>query len=83
MIFFSKRIVNNFIFYGVGLKSNDLGVNPYLSFGISGFVELVACIIAYFVINKVGRKIPYISSMLLAGVSCLSIYFIGKLIQNI
>ena len=54
--------------------SNDLGVNPYLGFGISALVELIAIIIIYFIINIYGRKLPYIICLLIAGISCIAIY---------
>lgn len=77
-VFLLSRIINNFIFYGLGLKSNDLGLNPYLTFAISAFVEIIAYIIAHAVLDIFGRKAPYVISLGLAGVSCFSIGFVCK-----
>lgn len=77
------RIINNLVFYGVGLKSNDLGVSPYLSFTISAIVELLAIAFTHAILDKLGRKLPYCGLLFLAGVSCLSIIFIGNhIIKN-
>lgn len=78
VILFLQWIINNFIFYGVGLKSNDLGVNPYLSFLISAAVEMLAYAVAHVVLDKLGRKLPYVTSLALAGVSCFSIGFVSN-----
>ncbi len=78
-----SRIVNNFIFYGVGLKSNDLGANPYMTFAISAAVELIAIVITHQILEKFGRKIPYGLSLLIAGLSCFVIVFIGKIFKTI
>jgi hypothetical protein len=70
-------MINNFVFYGVGLKSNDLGMNPYLTFAISATVELIAYIITHFIVDKLGRKYPYCFFLFAAGASCFSITFIS------
>jgi uncharacterized UBP type Zn finger protein len=66
------------MFYGLGLKSNDLGVSPYLSFTISAIVEIVAYSVVHVILDIVGRKFPYFIFLFLTGVSCLSIAVIGK-----
>jgi OCT family organic cation transporter-like MFS transporter 4/5 len=73
VILFLNWIINNFVFYGVGLKSSDLGVNPYLSFALSAGVEFVSYILTHFILDILGRKLPYVSFLLSAGVSCLLI----------
>jgi hypothetical protein len=62
----------------VGLKSVDLGVNPYVSFSISAFVELLAFSTVLFIIDRFGRKKPYFFFLAVAGVSCLSNVFTSK-----
>jgi hypothetical protein len=71
-------MINNFLFYGVGLKANDLGMNPYMTFAIAAFVELLSYMLTHFVVDKFGRKYPYLLFLLAAGVSCLSITFISS-----
>ena len=75
------RIVNNFVFYGVGLKSNDLGVSPYLSFCISASMEILSIMFSHAILDKLGRKGPYCALLFLSGVCCLSIIFIGNLLS--
>ncbi len=70
---FLNWIINNFVFYGVGLRANDLGMNPYLTFAIAALMELAAYIVTHFIVDKLGRKYPYFFFLLAAGISCLSI----------
>lgn len=69
---FFNWLVNNFVFYGVGLKSVDLGVNPYVSFSISAAVEILAFTTILLIIDRFGRKKPYFVFLMIAGVSCIS-----------
>ena len=64
--------------YGVGLKSNDLGVSPYLSFAISASVEVFAYILTQMVLDRLGRKLPYCTFLFIGGVSCFLITFTSK-----
>ena len=82
-IYLILRSITSFVFYGVGLRANDLGVNPYLSFAISAFVELFACIFTLIIIDKIGRKRAYSSFLLMAGISCLSIVLIDDIIISL
>ena len=59
-------------------QSNDLGVNPYLTFIISAAFELTAIIITHQILDRLGRKRPYGIFLFMAGVSCVSIIFIGE-----
>lgn len=77
-ILFIQWIINNFIFYGVGLKSNDLGVNPYLSFAISACVEILAYVVSHMVLDIFGRKLPYVISLASAGIFCFIIGFMSN-----
>lgn len=79
LVLYLNWIINNFVFYGVGLKANDLGVSPYLSFTIAGVVEVVALGITFLILDKTGRKSLYCGFLFLAGVSCISIIFVEKL----
>ena len=71
-------IINNFLFYGLGLESNNLGIDPYLTFAISAVMELLAYMVTHFIVDKLGRKYPYFFFLLAAGISCFSITFISK-----
>lgn len=69
---------SNLIFYGMGLKSNNLGLNPYLTFGLSAFVELLGIITAFVIIDKFGRKKLYFSFLFISGLACFTNVFISK-----
>ncbi|CAF0803311.1 unnamed protein product [Brachionus calyciflorus] len=74
-ILFLNWIINNFLFYGVGLKMSDLGVNPYFTFTIGAIVEIIAYAVTHVILDRIGRKAPYLFFLFFAGVSCLSIAF--------
>jgi hypothetical protein len=73
-------MINNLVFYGVGLKSSELGVNPYLSFSLSAFVEFMAYVLTHVILDRLGRKLPYVFFLFSAGLSCFLIGFYGKYI---
>lgn len=68
-------MINNFVFNGIGLKSSELGQNPYVPFGLSALVELLGYMMTHFIVGKLGRKKPYCISILMTGVSCVSLSF--------
>lgn len=76
-ILFLNWIINNFLFYGLGLKSSELGVNPYITFTISAIVEIIAYLLTHIILDRLGRKAPYVFFLFAAGVSCLSISFVS------
>jgi MFS transporter, OCT family, solute carrier family 22 (organic cation transporter), member 4/5 len=78
IILFFNWAINNFMFYGLSLKSNDLGVSPYLSFTISACVEILVYAVVHLILDRTGRKLPYFVFLFLTGISCLSIVFTGK-----
>jgi hypothetical protein len=71
-------MINNLVFYGVGLKSSNLGVNPYISFTLSAVVEFMAYVLTHLILDRLGRKVPYFVFLFLAGLSCFMIGFFGK-----
>lgn len=78
LVMFFHWIVSNFVFYGLGLKSNDFGVNPYATFFISAIVELLSRLCAVLVVDRFGRKWSYGSCIYLSGLACFLIIFFGK-----
>jgi hypothetical protein len=63
----------------LGLKASELGVNPYLSFAISAIVEILAYIVTHVILDKLGRKLPYLVFLFGAGFSCLLVTFFGMI----
>ncbi|XP_071840714.1 solute carrier family 22 member 13-like [Apostichopus japonicus] len=65
-------MVQNLVFYGLSLSTSSLGIDPYLSFIFSGFVEIPAYICCIFVAQWSGRKVSTVVTMLLGGLCCCS-----------
>lgn len=66
------------MFHGIGLRANDLGSNPYLTFSLAAFVELICSIFTFKVLQFNVRRKLYFVLMLLCGLSCTTIYFSSK-----
>ena len=60
------------------MGTSQLAGNPYLNFTLLATNELFAVICTHFAFEKFGRKIPYVLSMGLAGISLLGVLFIPK-----
>uniref|UniRef100_A0A0K0E584 MFS domain-containing protein n=1 Tax=Strongyloides stercoralis TaxID=6248 RepID=A0A0K0E584_STRER len=48
--------VVSMVYYGVSMKPDFLGGDPYIAFIFGGFMELPAMVIVYFIIDTFGRK---------------------------
>ncbi|XP_023223332.1 carcinine transporter-like [Centruroides sculpturatus] len=78
-----KFIIINFVwiaiafdYSGLSLGSTSLGVNDYVAFCISALVELPGIIIAWFTMERIGRRWTMCVAMLLGGSSLISTGFI-------
>ncbi len=49
---FLRRVTNCLVYYSLAMRSADLGNNRYVSFAISGLVELPAYFLAYKLLNR-------------------------------
>ncbi|CAF0986427.1 unnamed protein product [Brachionus calyciflorus] len=67
---------NNLIYYGVGLNTSDLAGNPFSNFAISISLELIAGILCQFAFTILGRKLPCILGMVVAGLALIITGFI-------
>ncbi|CAF0769462.1 unnamed protein product [Adineta steineri] len=65
---FFQWLVQNLVFYGVSQNTGSWDLDPYLSFTISAFVELLAYVLVHLILDRVGRKIPYCLFVLLFGI---------------
>ena len=72
--------MENVVFFGLGMKTNDLGVNPYFSFGFAAILEILAVLSTFPIIDKFGRKGIFFWCVFLGGIFSMTIAFIGKLI---
>jgi hypothetical protein len=56
--------------------------DPYLSFTLSTFVELLAYVLVHIILNRLGRKIPYCISAILFGLFALLVLPIQSLLSD-
>eukprot|EP00057_Strongylocentrotus_purpuratus_P005121 XP_003730263.1 PREDICTED: solute carrier family 22 member 15-like [Strongylocentrotus purpuratus] len=66
------------VYYGLTMNAGNLGSNVYISFALSGLVELPAYLFGFLVLNRTGRRKAMAASMFVGGVSCLSLLLISK-----
>lgn len=69
-------------FYGIGLKTNDLGIDPYSSFFLASLLEVVACLATFLFINKLNRRTLFVVTLFVLGCCSMGIVFIGKCYCN-
>uniref|UniRef100_A0A0N5C770 MFS domain-containing protein n=1 Tax=Strongyloides papillosus TaxID=174720 RepID=A0A0N5C770_STREA len=69
--FFCWPVVS-MIFYGVSMKPDFLGGDPYMTFIIGGFMEIPALLLMFFTVNKIGRK-PLLAGGYLVSAGCMII----------
>ncbi|KAK3593131.1 hypothetical protein CHS0354_018261 [Potamilus streckersoni] len=74
IIFFNWMVVS-MVYYELSLNTGNLGGDLYLNFIITGLVEFPAYTLCILLLNRLGRKKVYCSSMLLGGIACLSTIF--------
>ncbi|XP_041461139.1 organic cation transporter-like protein [Lytechinus variegatus] len=69
-------LTNNLIFYGLHLSTGSFGVNIYLSFVISGVVEIVSVCLCIPAIEWIGRLKSIIACFVIAGVASFIAIFV-------
>ena len=60
------------IYYGISLFIPTMGGNDFLSFFISGAVEIPGYLIAQLSITYVGRRLPLCVTMVIGGIALFS-----------
>ncbi len=75
--------MNALVYNGLTYNVSNLPVNDYLSFSINGAVELPAYFLIWPLLDRVGRRWPLCSSMLLGGLACISTMLVppGTLVE--
>ncbi|MEQ2170126.1 hypothetical protein GOODEAATRI_032066, partial [Goodea atripinnis] len=61
---------------GLIMRVGITGGNVYIDFLISGLVEFPAAFLILLTIERIGRRLPFASANILAGVSCIVTAFI-------
>ncbi|NXN99985.1 S22A3 protein, partial [Rhinopomastus cyanomelas] len=64
------------IYQGLVMRLGIVGGNLYLDFFISGAVELPAALLIVLTIDRVGRRLPFAVSNIVAGVACFVTAFL-------
>lgn len=60
------------------MRLGIVGGNLYIDFFISGLVELPAALLILLTIERLGRRLPFAASNIVAGVACLVTAFLPE-----
>ncbi|XP_042696968.2 solute carrier family 22 member 3 isoform X2 [Chrysemys picta bellii] len=66
------------VYQGLVMRLGIIGGNLYLTFFISGAVELPAALLILLTIDRIGRRLPFAISNVVAGVACLITAFLPE-----
>ncbi|NWV73085.1 S22A3 protein, partial [Dasyornis broadbenti] len=66
------------IYQGLVMRLGIIGGNLYLDFFISGAVELPAAFLIIVTIDRIGRRLPFAMSNIVAGIACLITAFLPE-----
>ncbi|XP_071511251.1 organic cation transporter protein-like [Diadema antillarum] len=73
LILVALWMTNNLIFYALHLSTSTFGVNVYISFVISGMLEVVAICLCVFLVDSAGRRPTCIVSVIVAGLASFAV----------
>lgn len=63
--------INALVYFGLSLNSVSLSGNKYFNFILVSIVEIPGYYIGYLIIEKFGRVVGFMASMILCGVTCI------------
>ena len=66
------------VYYGLSLSTGDLGGNPYVSFFLSGLVEVPAYAYALFAVDWFGRRLNLAGTFFAGGIACAATVVVRK-----
>ncbi|XP_050392935.1 organic cation transporter protein isoform X1 [Patella vulgata] len=70
IIFFNWMVVS-MVYFGLSLNSDNLGAGSlFLNFFLVGLVEFPAYTVCILLLDRVGRKVLHVGSMIVGGVAC-------------
>lgn len=72
------RFTSALIYQGLVMRLGIVGGNLYLDFFISGAVELPAALLILLTIDRIGRRLPFGISNIVAGIACLITAFLPE-----
>lgn len=62
----------NFIYFGLNVHSVRMGGNKYLNFTLLNLAEPPGVLVAYYLMQKMGRKYPLCGFMIVCSVACIA-----------
>ncbi|KAF5282998.1 hypothetical protein FQA39_LY04869 [Lamprigera yunnana] len=65
-----------FVYNGLTINSVALSGNSYLDFILTMFVELPGALVAFFVVDRLGRKLTFAAGFFISAVSCICTIFV-------
>jgi hypothetical protein len=74
----SRRFTSAVVYQGLVMRLGLIGGNLYIDFFISGLVELPGALLILLTIERLGRRLPFAASNIVAGVSCLVTAFLPE-----
>nr|XP_006978087.1 solute carrier family 22 member 3 [Peromyscus maniculatus bairdii] len=66
------------VYQGLVMRLGIVGGNLYIDFFISGLVELPGALLILLTIERLGRRLPFAASNIVAGVACLVTAFLPE-----
>lgn len=66
------------MFYGLSLNSVNLIGNKYLNFTLVSLIEIPGYSMAWYAMNKIGRRWSLAGSLFLCGVTCMGGAFVTE-----
>lgn len=67
---------NDFVYHGISINIDNLGGNPYFNYLCLTIIELVGVTASHYMLNRFGRKKPYLINFALIAGSLLAVGFI-------
>lgn len=77
-VLMSRRFTSAVVYQGLVMRLGLIGGNLYIDFFISGLVELPGALLILLTIERLGRRLPFAASNIVAGVSCLVTAFLPE-----
>ncbi|KAL1506270.1 hypothetical protein ABEB36_005662 [Hypothenemus hampei] len=74
--------VNAFVYYGLSINATSLSGNKYINFALVSLIEIPGYSLAWFCIQKLGRKPSLVLSLLLCGITCTLTIFVSKVAND-
>lgn len=68
-------------YYGLTLNAADLGGDPFINLLLSGIIEVPACIVSIFLMDKWGRRPTLSLSFVVSGVACVTMQAVKEIVE--